>query len=293
VEARNMLRVRNSQWRAPLLFLGLTVGVAQTAAADDVTVAWDPSASPDVIGYIVHVGTQSGKYTQSFDVGLTNQFVFHDAVAGQNYYFAVAAYGAVASVSTLSEEVSTSSNAPPHITPPGDQTSTVGVTASLQLAGSDPAGEPVTFSSSGLPPGLVMVGSTGYITGTPSAAGKYSVTATVSDGALTDSVAFKWTVNDGSDQTAPTIQIATPTKRSSYSTPKALVTLGGTAADNRAVTRVRWSSDRGGAGEATGTDKWNAAVPLQKGVNVITVTALDAAGNVGSAQITIRSSASR
>jgi hypothetical protein len=271
------------------------MAVAQTAAADDITVAWDPSSSPDVAGYIVHVGTASGNYTQSFDVGLTDRFVFHDAVAGQSYYFAVAAYAAVSLVSNLSEEVSTSSNAPPQITPPGNQTSTVGVTASLQLAGSDPSGEPVTFSSLGLPPGLVMVGSTGYITGTPSTAGRYSVTATVSDGSLTDSVTFDWTVNDAdvSDNTAPTIQIATPTKRPSYATAKAVVTVGGTAADNRAVTEVRWSSDRGGAGQATGTDRWTASVPLLPGVNVITVTAVDAAGNAGRAQITVRSPKSR
>jgi hypothetical protein len=51
---------------------------------------------------------------------------------------------------------------------------------------------------------------------------------------------------------------------------------------------VSWSNSKGGSGVATGTTSWSvAAVSLQPGANVITVTAKDAAGNVGTDVLTI------
>ena len=47
-------------------------------------------------------------------------------------------------------------------------------------------------------------------------------------------------------------------------------------------------NDRGGSGDATGTSSWSASgVPLLSGDNVITVTALDAAGNTGTDVLTV------
>jgi hypothetical protein len=51
---------------------------------------------------------------------------------------------------------------------------------------------------------------------------------------------------------------------------------------------VTWNNSRGGSGTATGTTSWNANnIPLQNGVNVITVTAYDAANNPGSDTLTV------
>ena len=51
---------------------------------------------------------------------------------------------------------------------------------------------------------------------------------------------------------------------------------------------MTWASDKGGAGTTTGTTSWTvAAVPLAIGVNVITVTARDAAGRSGSDVVTV------
>ncbi|WP_332635156.1 hypothetical protein, partial [Halalkalibacter flavus] len=57
---------------------------------------------------------------------------------------------------------------------------------------------------------------------------------------------------------------------------------------NVAVTQVTWVNDRGGSGTASGTTGWTASgINLQSGVNVITVTALDAAGNSDTDSLTV------
>ena len=49
-----------------------------------------------------------------------------------------------------------------------------------------------------------------------------------------------------------------------------------------------WANDRGGAGLATGTQTWMAAnIPIQEGVNIITVTAEDSSGNQAVDAITV------
>jgi hypothetical protein len=54
------------------------------------------------------------------------------------------------------------------------------------------------------------------------------------------------------------------------------------------VTQVTWASDRGGAGAAAGTTAWSvASVALEMGVNVITVTAKDAAGHAATDVLTV------
>jgi hypothetical protein len=161
--------------------------------ADALSVTWDPSSDTRVTGYVVYVGTQSGTHAQLHDVGNTTWFTLSNAVAGQRYFFAVAAYIDGPIIGPKSPEVSGYSNAPPMLSHPGDQTSTVGTYVTLQLVGSDPYGDPLQYAAGGLPPGLVLTPGTGFIAGTPSVAGQYSVLATVSDGVLSDSKSFTWT----------------------------------------------------------------------------------------------------
>jgi hypothetical protein len=83
------------------------------------------------------------------------------------------------------------------------------------------------------------------------------------------------------DGTAPTVTITTPTSSTSHSTNSATLNLGGTASDNVGVTLVEWTNSLGGSGTATGTASWTAnGIALTVGLNAITVTARDAAGNV-------------
>jgi prepilin-type N-terminal cleavage/methylation domain-containing protein len=83
---------------------------------------------------------------------------------------------------------------PPAVSNPGAQVSTVTVAVSLQLTSSGGA-PPVTWSGTGLPPGIT-VASNGLTTGTPTTAGTYNVVASATDAfGQTGTAAFTWTVN--------------------------------------------------------------------------------------------------
>ena len=87
-------------------------------------------------------------------------------------------------------------NDAPQIQDPGDQTNAEGETVSVPIVASDPDGDALTYSASGLPEGLGIDPTTGLITGTLGygTAGTYSVAVSVSDGDLAASAAFTWTV---------------------------------------------------------------------------------------------------
>jgi hypothetical protein len=179
------------------------IAAAGTAAADTMTLAWDPSVELTVAGYMMHVGTQSGSYTQHIDVGLSTTYAWSAAVAGQRYCFAVSAYNASHLEGSKSAEVCGYSNAYPVLVNPGSRSSVVGQATSLQLQGADPDGLPVSYGAAGLPPGLSLMVSTGYISGTPTTVGSYTITATVFDGVLNSSQTFAWSVTAGADPSPP------------------------------------------------------------------------------------------
>jgi hypothetical protein len=89
------------------------------------------------------------------------------------------------------------------------------------------------------------------------------------------------------DTTAPTITISGPTNASTYSTRASSITVSGTSADNVGVTSVSWTNAAGGSGIVTGTTSWSVTIPLQQGANAITITARDAAGNLGVGTLTV------
>lgn len=270
-----------------LLALSTIFVIASSASADTISLTWDPNSEPEVIGYKVHVGSQPGTYTQHIDVGPATTFSFTSAVAGQQYCFAVTAYISGLLEGPRSNEICGYSNWPPSLTSPGNQSATVGQADSLQLVGSDPKGDVLTYSATGLPPGLTVMASTGYISGTPTTEGTYSVTATASDGVLTASRTFTWTVS-AADATAPVVTITGPTSAATYATAAMTLTLSGTASDSTGVTQVTWVNSRGGSGTASGTTSWSVpSIALQTGSNVLTVTARDAAGNSSSDALTV------
>ena len=85
------------------------------------------------------------------------------------------------------------------------------------------------------------------------------------------------------DRQAPAVRITGPAPSDTFSTSARIMNLEGTASDDFGVTQIAWASDRGTSGVARGTGSWIAGgVVLQPGVNVIAVTALDAAGNSSS-----------
>jgi len=91
------------------------------------------------------------------------------------------------------------------------------------------------------------------------------------------------------DTTNPIISINNPTINATYSYTNAsnILTLAGTATDNNTVSSVSYSVDTGDSGVASGTENWSADISLTEGENIVTVTAVDSIGNVGTDTLTI------
>src|SRR5262249_32611510 len=89
-------------------------------------------------------------------------------------------------------------NQAPTLAAVGDQVSAEASAVSLQLVGSDPDGNAILYSATGLPAGLSINPVTGLISGnlSYSSAGVYTVTAIASDQSLTTSRSFTWTVTN-------------------------------------------------------------------------------------------------
>jgi len=87
----------------------------------------------------------------------------------------------------------------PSVTNPGTQSSNEGASVNLQISATDTDGDTLTYSKSGLPPGLSINASTGVISGTISAGAAsgspYSSSVTASDGSTSDTKNFTWNVN--------------------------------------------------------------------------------------------------
>lgn len=88
---------------------------------------------------------------------------------------------------------------------------------------------------------------------------------------------------------APTATITAPNGGANVTVGSAtLTTLAGTASDDVAVTSVTWVCDVCGSGTATGTTSWTVgSITLQPGANVITVSAHDGDGQLGTDTITV------
>lgn len=89
---------------------------------------------------------------------------------------------------------------------PSDQTNTEGDTVSLQLQGTTSSGT-LSYSVSGLPSGLSLDTTTGLISGTIAAGdaanGPYTVDVSASNGSVSASLSFNWTVK-------PAVNLSTP-----------------------------------------------------------------------------------
>jgi hypothetical protein len=101
-------------------------------------------------------------------------------------------------------------NPVPVVTTPTDQTSQDGETiAGVQIEASDPDGDTLSYSATGLPPSLTIDSVSGLISGTidanASTGSPYSVTVNVSDGTDTTSVSFSWAINPVVANTPPDV----------------------------------------------------------------------------------------
>jgi hypothetical protein len=249
----------------------ITVAVALlllpiVAHAQSLTVAWDPNPSSDqVTGYEVCIGTASLSCNVSrATVAATESAYTFTPTGGVLYFVAVRAHSA-AGAGAYSQEVTVSA---PSLSQPANPTSIVGQAISpLSLSASDPDGDTLQFSHTGLPFGLTLNATTGIITGTPTNAGTFNVTVLVADDLVTASRSFVWTVSGGSsDTTQPTVNITSHTSGQSVTTSS--ITLVGTATDsgtgNSGITgvTVNGAAATGGTASSTGTANWSRTVAL-------------------------------
>ena len=169
---------------------------------------------------------------------------------------------------------------PVTVTNPGSQTSTVGSAASLQVQASDSAsGQTLTYAATGLPTGLSINSSTGLVSGTPTAAGTFSVTVTATDttGAQ-GSASFTWTVNP---QAGNTVKVTNPGNQTT--TVGTAVSLQIQASDSGGAT-LSYSASGLPAGLSINTSSGLVSgTPTTTGTSSVTVTATDTTGANGSA----------
>ena len=159
----------------------------------------------------------------------------------------------------------------PVLTSPGNQTSVVGAAIDLPLVASDPNGDPLNWSASGLPPGLSIDSSTGRVTGTPTTSGTYSTVLAVSDGFNNASTTITWTVTGQAPLVLDPLLAAPPSQ------------VGNVASFSASATglNVVYSWDFGDGSPAT---PWSAQPQASHafanaGVFYVTVTARDGDGN--------------
>ena len=180
-------------------------------------------------------------------------------------------------------ETGTSTSNTVTVTNPGSQTSTTGSAASLQISASDSAsGQTLTYSATGLPTGL-SISSSGLISGTPSAAGSFSVkvTATDSTGA-SGSASFTWTVS--SSTSGNTVTVTNP--GSQTGTVGTAASLQVSATDSASGQTLTYSATGLPTGLSISSSGVISGTPSAAGSFSVTVTAEDTTGAAGSASFT-------
>src|ERR1039458_7293932 len=114
----------------PLLLSGMLLLIQLPAfAIQNVTLAWNPSTDPTVVGYNIYYGGASGDYTNTLSAGNATNITVSGLVEGTTYFFAATTYNGSGVQSPFSKEVtyfvSTNSvtvNQPPTLNPINNMT---------------------------------------------------------------------------------------------------------------------------------------------------------------------------
>ncbi|MGH9171282.1 MAG: putative Ig domain-containing protein, partial [Acidimicrobiales bacterium] len=218
---------------------------------------------------------------------------FDDITSGNNDYNGTKLYPAgtaydmasglgTPKAASLAEAVCGGGSTPPPantvtVTNPGNQTTTVGSSVSLQISATDSGGASLTYSATGLPAGL-SISSSGLISGSPTTAGSSSVTVTATDTTgANGSASFTWTVNPkgGNVVTVTNPGNQTPTVGSSVSLQISATDSGGAS--------LTYSATGLPAGLSISSSGLISGSPTTAGSSSVTVTATDTTGANGSA----------
>jgi CxxC motif-containing protein (DUF1111 family) len=74
------------------LFAPTDAGASQSLIENAISISWNPSTTPTVVGYRVYYGTDSSNLDQIIDVTNGNSVTVTDLIPETTYYFAIAAY---------------------------------------------------------------------------------------------------------------------------------------------------------------------------------------------------------
>lgn len=128
----------------------------------------------------------------------------------------------------------------------------------------------------------VRDGQTWNIVALPLDFGTNTITVTARDAAGLTGVDAVTIFRLPPDVTPPVVTINFPTNAQEIGVNTTSVNLAGGAEDDRSLEAVRWSTNNGESGGASGKGRWVAnGIPLQPGLNIVTITARDTAGNEG------------
>jgi len=182
----------------PLDFRAAAVGYSE------ILLTWT-DASADEVGFLLLRGQTAGRPPARVEGPLpgVDADSRRDTVpAPGSYYYRLAAFNSqgLSFFSDLqaADTLGRRANLPPRYEAPPAVVVPRGVPLDLQLCASDPDGDPVSYSLSVRPAGMVIDPADGTISWLPSVAGRFSVSATVSDGQAGDFLWFEIEVLDNS-----------------------------------------------------------------------------------------------
>ncbi len=171
----------------------LSFSVSATDADGD-SLTYSASGLPSGAGF----SSQSFSWTPSYDQSGTHEMTI------------TVSDGSAQDSETISISV-TNVNRAPTLNSVGSQSTQEETLLTFTLAGSDPDGDTVTYSASGLPSGATLSGNTFSWIPSSSQVGSHSATFAVSDGDLQDTETVTLTVTAGAaDETAPVVSQSTP-----------------------------------------------------------------------------------
>ena len=84
----------------------VSLTLSQPTTTGSAGLSWTANTEPDLTGYKVYIGTQSGLYSPPTTVGTTNTYTATNLTSGKTYYFCVSAFDSAGNESPCSSEIS-------------------------------------------------------------------------------------------------------------------------------------------------------------------------------------------
>jgi hypothetical protein len=142
-----------------VVIITLLLASRETNFSQTVTLQWDPSSDPDVVGYNLYYGVASQVYTNFFAAGPAPMATVSNLTAGLIYYFAATAIDSAGLESTYSGEVAYQVGSPTCSIIISQLNQTYDGTPKWVSVTTVPPGLPYTVTYAGMPDPPILVGS--------------------------------------------------------------------------------------------------------------------------------------